>query len=158
MEGQAKQKLFEQILPRIDEIVASSMLRTEKLEFICNLLRNDVPYYNWVGFYFVDPNADRMLDLGPYAGEHTDHTRIAFGQGICGQAADTGKNFVIQDVSKETNYLSCSVTVKSEVVIPIFLDGKLLGELDIDSHMLNPFSPEDEHFLEAICQKVAPVL
>ncbi|MDX2062705.1 MAG: GAF domain-containing protein [Bacteroidia bacterium] len=153
-----KRRLFDQILPRLDEILTSTMPREEKLDFVVNLLRNDVPHYDWVGFYLVDPTEDRTLVLGPYAGEPTDHTRIAFGQGICGQAAVTGQNFIVQDVSKETNYLSCSIHVKSEIVLPIFFEGRMTGQIDIDSHSVAPFTAEDEQFLAAVCQKVAPVL
>lgn len=156
--AEEKQKLFPDLLRRVEEIATASLTRQEKLDFVCNLLRNDVPYYNWVGFYLVDKAAMRALVLGPYAGAHTDHTNIAFGQGICGQAADTLQNFVVQDVSQETNYLSCSLNVKSEIVLPVFHDGKLVGELDIDSHELAPFSPEDEAFLGQVCQRVAHVL
>ncbi|MGC8611228.1 MAG: GAF domain-containing protein [Athalassotoga sp.] len=116
---------------------------------ICRYLYDNVPYYNWVGFYLVD--GSRTLKLGPYVGEPTIHTRIAFGEGICGQAAETMKNFVVQDVSKEQNYLSCSPSVKSEIVIPLIKHGKIIGELDIDSHYLSPFDKKDEEFLGWIC-------
>ncbi len=119
---------------------------------ICKYLYDNVPYYNWVGFYLVD--GDKMLKLGPYVGEPTIHTRIAFGDGICGQAAETMKNFVVQDVSKEQNYLSCNPSVKSEIVIPLIKNGKVIGELDIDSHYLSPFDERDEEFLEWICNNL----
>lgn len=153
-----KQRLFDLILPRLDEILASSMPRDEKLDFLVHLLRNDVPYYNWVGFYVVALDVPETLVLDRYAGEPTDHTRIRFGEGICGQAAATGKNFVVQDVSQETNYLSCSIHVKSEIVVPVFHQGRMLGQIDIDSHTLSPFTAEDSRFLETVCQKVAPIL
>lgn len=153
-----KQRLFDQILPRLDEILTSTMPRDEKLDFLVHLLRNDIPYYNWVGFYIVDPTEDAMLLLDRYAGAETDHTRIPFGRGICGQAAATGETFVVQDVSAESNYLSCSVQTKAEIVMPVFKDGEMTGQIDIDSHTLNPFTDEDTRFLEAICQKVAPIL
>ena len=94
--------------------------------------------------------------LGSYAGESTERTRIAFGQGICGQAADREETFLVQDVSKEANYLSCSPTVKSEIVVPVFRDSSVVGEIDIDSHMLAPFSDADRMFLEQIAELVSP--
>ncbi len=91
-------------------------------------------------------------------GAPTDHTRIPFGKGICGQAAATENTFIVQDVTLETNYLSCSPDVRSEIVVPILKDGVVVGELDIDSHALAPFTDQDQAFLDAVCAQVAPLL
>jgi GAF domain-containing protein len=144
---------MEHVMNRIEAALDSEP--GEPLQIICQLLKDEVEHYDWVGFYLVDRERDRQLVLGPYAGEPTEHTNIAFGQGICGQAADTGKLFLIQDVSKETNYLSCSPTVKSEIVLPIFKDGALVGELDIDSHQLEPFNDLDTELLQRVCDFAA---
>ena len=128
------------------------------LQAICDLLKSEVPYYHWVGFYLNAPDQEQMLELGPYAGAATDHVRIPYGKGICGQAAETGKPFIIQDVSKEGNYLSCSADVLSEIVIPIKRGGRILGEVDIDSHDLNPFSSDDVEFLGKIAALVGSLL
>jgi L-methionine (R)-S-oxide reductase len=149
---------FDQLLGQVESIVASSQPRDELLGRICALLEAEVAHYDWVGFYLVDPNAERELVLGPYVGAPTDHVRIPFGKGICGQAADTEAVFIIQDVSQETNYLSCSPDVRSEIVVPILKDGAILGELDIDSHDLAPFSAHDRAFLESVCAAVAVML
>ena len=146
-------------LTAIREIVASEgNTRDEKLHAICELLEREVAHYDWVGFYLVDPARERELVLGPFVGAPTEHTRIAFGQGICGQAADTEMTFVIQDVSQETNYLSCSPHVKSEIVVPIFKDGAVVGEIDIDSRALAPFTDADNVFLEQVAALVAASL
>ena len=97
----------------------------------------------------------KELLLGPFEGEPTEHVKISFSRGICGKAAEIKKTFVVQDVSKETNYLSCSPKVKSEIVVPIFKNGKIAGELDIDSHTPSPFTDEDKAFLEKICEMVS---
>jgi GAF domain-containing protein len=125
-----------------------------KLKAICQLLFDSVPYYNWVGFYFADHQTN-ILHLGPYVGALTDHTLIPFGKGICGQVAVSNKNFVVPDVAAQDNYLACSTTVKAEIVIPIFVDGINMGQLDIDSHQLNPFTEKDVLFLEFVTQQVA---
>lgn len=151
-----KPRLFADILPRLAEVAHSTLPREERADFIVNLLRNDVPYYDWVGFYLVDPASPRELVLDRFAGDPTDHLRIAFGQGICGQAAERIDTFLVQDVSAENNYLSCSMHVKAEIVLPILHNDQLVGEIDIDSHTLAPFSPEDTEFLKAICTLVAP--
>jgi GAF domain-containing protein len=125
------------------------------LKNICQLLQDEVPAYDWVGFYFSDPDVERELVLGPYVGEPTDHIRIPFGRGICGQAAETLKTFVVDDVNAEGNYLACSPDVKSEVVVPIMKDGQFIGELDIDSHVKAGISSYDRKILEQICEMVA---
>ena len=114
----------------------------------------EVDYYDWVGFYFVNGNK-KELKLAQFSGEPTEHKIIPFGKGICGQAAVTNKNFIIPDVSAQDNYISCGWKVKSEIVIPIFVNGKNIGQIDIDSHTLNPFSEKDELLLEFVCEKVA---
>lgn len=129
----------------------------KRLEEICGLLKSSVPYYNWVGFYFK--NGDKKeLKLRAFAGEPTEHTIIPFGKGICGQTAVSGKNFVVPNVESQENYLSCNINVKSEIVVPLFLNGENIGQIDIDSHVLNPFSEKDERFLEFVNQKVAEIL
>ena len=130
----------------------------DKLEKICEMLKGEVDHYDWVGFYRVDEHDDRMLVLGPFSGDPTEHVRIPFGKGICGQAAETGKLFLIQDVTTEDNYLSCSSDVRSEIVLPIYLNGRIIGELDIDSHRESPFDNNDKKLLERICSMVSELL
>jgi L-methionine (R)-S-oxide reductase len=141
--------------PKITEIVIQFDISTdEKLANICQLLHDEVDYYNWVGFYFANHEA-QTLHLGPYVGAETDHTVIPFGKGICGQVAVSNKNFVVPDVSAQDNYIACSFTVKSEIVVPLFVDGKNIGQIDIDSHVLDPFTKKDEKFLEFVNEEVA---
>lgn len=129
----------------------------ERLIKICKLLETNVSYYNWVGFYFKNGNKNE-LKLGPYVGEPTDHTIIPFGKGICGQVAVSNKNFIVPDVAAQDNYIACSITVKAEIVIPIFVNGENIGQIDIDSNTLDPFTKADEKFLEFICAKVAEII
>jgi L-methionine (R)-S-oxide reductase len=146
---------FEELKPIIvDIIVLPNQSRDEKLYSICSALNQSIAYYNWVGFYFADHNT-KTLHLGPYVGAATDHTVIPFGKGICGQVAVSNANFVVPDVALQDNYISCSFTVKSEIVIPLFLNGKNIGQIDIDSHLIDPFTEADERFLEFVNEKVA---
>lgn len=142
---------LEELLKKVKGIVKGDGTRDEKLKTVCELLEHTISYYDWVGFYMANEEK-RELVLGPFVGEPTEHTRISFGQGICGQAAEIKKPFIIQDVRKETNYLSCSVKVMSEIVLPIIKQGKIVGELDIDSHTISPFTEKDTKLLESICQ------
>ena len=151
-------KSFEFLTERIGEALKGEEDRDEKLRTICRLLKDNVPYYNWVGFYIVDEKKRNELVLGPFEGERTEHTRITFGRGICGQAAKIGRTFLVQDVSKEKNYLSCSTKVKSEIVVPIFKNKQVIGELDIDSHALSPFTKQDEAFLKRVSEMASRIL
>ena len=130
---------------------------TSKMQELCDLLQESVPYYDWVGFYFKNGDK-RELKLGPYAGEPTDHTIIPFGKGICGQVAESNQNFVVPDVHAQDNYIACSITVKSEIVVPLFKNGENIGQIDIDSNTPDPFTEEDERFLEFINEEVARIL
>lgn len=128
-----------------------------RLQKICVLLKESVPHYDWVGFYFK--NGDKLeLKLGPYAGAPTDHTIIPFGKGICGQVAVSNQNFVVPDVKAQDNYIACSITVKAEIVVPLFLNGENVGQIDIDSNTPDPFTEEDERFLEFVNTEVAKIL
>ena len=126
----------------------------ERLQNVCELLKDRVPHYDWVGFYFKNGEKEE-LKLGPYAGAPTDHTIIPFGKGICGQVAVSNKNFVVPDVKAQDNYIACSITVKAEIVVPLFVNGENIGQIDIDSNTHDPFTEEDERFLEFINEEVA---
>lgn len=128
-----------------------------RLQALCEILRNNVPHYDWVGFYFKNGDKEE-LKLGPYAGEPTDHTIIPFGKGICGQVALSDQNFVVPDVQAQDNYIACNINVKSEIVVPLFIKGENIGQIDIDSNTPDPFSEEDERFLEFVNQRVAEIL
>jgi GAF domain-containing protein len=146
---------FDLLKPSIENILQKeSLTRDEKLKNLCLYLQNTISYYNWVGFYFAN-HETKTLHLGPYVGASTDHTIIPFGKGICGQVAMSNTNFVVPDVSAQDNYIACSFTVKSEIVVPLFLNGKNIGQIDIDSHVLDPFTEADERFLEFVNGEVA---
>lgn len=138
-------------------IVENNELKFEdKLLEICKILKNEIEYYDWVGFYFKNGNKEELI-LGPYAGEPTDHTIIPFGKGICGQVAVSNKNFVVEDVTAQDNYISCNFNVKSEIVIPLFVDGQNIGQIDIDSNTLKAFGEEDELFLEWLNNEISKI-
>lgn len=149
---------FEILKPQIESMLSNSKLTVDdKLLQVCQLLEKEVEYYNWVGFYFKNGDKNE-LKLGPYVGAPTDHTIIPFGKGICGQVALSNQNFVVPDVSAQDNYIACSFTVKAEIVVPIFVNGKNIGQIDIDSNTIDPFTETDERFLEFVCDKVSEIL
>jgi GAF domain-containing protein len=150
--------MLQELKPEIKSIVSNKQLSLdERLLKICEILESNVDYYNWVGFYFKNGDKDE-LKLGPYVGAPTDHTIIPFGKGICGQVAVSNQNFVVPDVAAQDNYIACSITVKAEIVIPIFVNGENIGQIDIDSNTPDPFTEADERFLEFVCKQVGKLL
>ncbi|MEC3964969.1 GAF domain-containing protein [Flagellimonas halotolerans] len=150
--------MLKSLEPKVLEIVRDENKSVDtRLGEICELLRNNIDYYDWVGFYFKNGDKEE-LKLGPYAGTPTDHTIIPFGKGICGQVAVSNQNFVVPDVAAQDNYIACSITVKAEIVVPLFVNGENVGQIDIDSNTPDPFTEEDERFLEFINQNVAEIL
>ncbi|MEN6452782.1 MAG: GAF domain-containing protein [Prolixibacteraceae bacterium] len=138
--------VFERVFAEIEDLVK---LKTDDLLMkICRLLKDRIYHYDWVGFYILEENE---LVLGPYAGKPTQHIRIPVGKGICGQVAEKKKTIVVQDVSRENNYISCSIDVQSEIVVPVLKNGVFVAELDIDSHSPAPFRRDDTAFLEQVC-------
>jgi L-methionine (R)-S-oxide reductase len=124
------------------------------LEQCCELLRQRFDHYDWVGFYFADFSSE-TLHLKAFSGIPTDHTSIPFGKGICGQVALSNQNFMVPDVNVQDNYIACSLDVRSELVVPLFLEGKNIGQIDIDSNKIDPFSKKDEQLLEACCDLIS---
>lgn len=150
--------IFEKLREEVQILLGRSELKTDiRLQQVCELLKNTVPYYDWVGFYFKNGDKEE-LKLGPYAGAPTDHTIIPFGKGICGQVAVSNENFVVPDVRAQNNYIACSINVRSEIVVPLFIAGQNVGQIDIDSNTEDPFTEEDERFLEFVNKKVADIL
>lgn len=135
----------------------NNLAANDRLQAVCELLKNSIPHYDWVGFYFKNGDKEE-LKLGPYAGEPTDHTIIPFGKGICGQVAVSNENFVVTDVKAQDNYIACSITVKAEIVVPLFVNGENIGQIDIDSNTSDPFTDADERFLEYVNLEVSKIL
>jgi L-methionine (R)-S-oxide reductase len=146
---------FDSLKPQVTNILSQENLsRDEKLLQVCELLEKNISYYTWVGFYFAN-HETQTLHLGPYVGAPTDHTVIPFGKGICGQVAVSNENFVVPDVQAQDNYIACSFTVKSEIVVPLFVNGENIGQIDIDSNVLDPFTEVDERFLEFVNTEIS---
>ena len=149
---------FENLRKEVAAILSNDKAPVDaRLTEVCELLKAEVDYYTWVGFYFKNGDKNE-LKLGPFAGEPTDHTIIPFGKGICGQVAVSNKNFVVPDVSAQDNYIACSIHVKAEIVVPLFKNGENIGQIDIDSNTPDPFTEEDERFLEFVNEKVAEII
>ena len=147
-------KSYKDIIRIIKQLADDKNISLEvMLVTICELLQKNIDHYDWVGFYFHD-TLRPVLHLKTFAGDPTDHVEIPFGKGICGQVAVSNQSFLVEDVSQQDNYIACSFTVKSEIVVPLFVEGKNIGQIDIDSHVMDPFTEADERFLEFVNQEV----
>ncbi|HEU5324661.1 MAG TPA: GAF domain-containing protein [Candidatus Limnocylindria bacterium] len=122
---------------------------------VVDLLNERFGHYDWVGVYWVD--GDHLV-LGPWIGpEATEHTRIAIGTGVCGAAAASGQTEIVPDVNADPRYLSCFASTRSEIVVPIFHEGAVVGEIDIDGSDLDAFDTTDARFLEEVAALLAPL-
>jgi len=124
------------------------------MEHITRRLHEKMARYNWVGFYLVDPADSGVLVVGPYVGSFTPNARIPLDTGLCGAAASTGRTVIVDDVRKDPRYLAGSSMVVSEIVVPISVNGKLLGELDVESYFPGTFTKGEQEFVEA-CARLA---
>ncbi len=144
-----------ELVSQLDAIALRASSAQEVMEDIVELLHRSMLKYNWVGFYMLEKEGKQdILVLGPFSGTMTPHTRIPLNQGICGAAASTGKTIIVDDVSTDPRYLACSRETKSEIVVPVFVKGKVVGELDVDSHFLAAFALDDRN----LCEHAATVL
>lgn len=151
-----KKRDLKGIIHEVRNVLCCYNGRDEILSEVALLLKEKISHYNWVGFYILTAEKD-MLYLGPFAGEPTIHTSIPVGKGICGQVAVNKETMIVQDVNSQENYLSCSIDVKSEIVVPIFKNNSFVAELDIDSHTKSPFTDIDKKILEEICKELSVV-
>lgn len=149
---------FDNLKPLVSTITKDITLPVfDRLKGVCQLLQDNLEAYDWVGFYFANHEA-KTLHLSAYVGDPTDHLVIPFGKGICGQVAESNSNFVVADVSAQDNYIACSITVKAEIVVPLFIDGVNVGQIDIDSKTIDPFTKADEAFLTYVNEEVSVLL
>jgi L-methionine (R)-S-oxide reductase len=150
---------MDDVRSELNAVTASSGSAKELMAAVCKLLHERMLKYNWVGFYMLEPGTEPpVLVLGAFEGAMTPHTRIPLNQGICGAAASSGKTIVVDDVRKDPRYLACSLETKSEIVVPVFVHGKVAGELDIDSHFAAAFGGEDQKLVQYCAEVVGKKL
>ena len=141
-------------LEAVDRIVNREHEADEILRQVVELLHDRFDHYSWVGIYLVE--GDELV-LGPWKGpQATDHVRIPIGQGICGAAAASGQIEIVDDVSADERYLACFVSTRSEIVVPISYEGRIVGEIDIDSDVPAAFGDADRQLLERVATLIGP--
>jgi L-methionine (R)-S-oxide reductase len=140
---------IEEVRNELTELAQTVPSSQELMQAMVKVLHERMLKYNWVGFYLLEPGAQPpMLVLGAFEGAMTPHTRIPLNQGICGAAASSGLTVVVDDVNQDPRYLACSLETKSEIVVPVLVRGKVVGELDIDSHFAAAFTSEHQDLVE----------
>jgi L-methionine (R)-S-oxide reductase len=150
---------IEEVRDEISKLAKTARSASELMQSMARLLHDRMLKYNWVGFYMLEPGADPpVLVLGAFEGAMTPHTRIPLNQGICGAAASSGQTVVVDDVNKDPRYLACSLETKSEIVVPVFVHGKVVGELDIDSHFPAAFTSEHQALVQHCAKLVGEKL
>lgn len=145
--------MHQKLLAEFEEFAKTAPNGTALMERIAQRLHKEMTRYNWVGFYLVDPANPNILLVGAFVGSFTPNARIPLNVGLCGAAASTGQSVVVPDVSKDSRYLAGSALVKSEIVVPILIKKKLVGELDVESYFTDAFPKNEQAFVEA-CAKV----
>jgi L-methionine (R)-S-oxide reductase len=148
----------QELLSDFDSFVRTATTTESIMQHIAARLHEKIARYNWVGFYLVDPSNPDVLLVGPFVGSFTPNARIPLNQGLCGAAARSGQTVIVDDVSKDPRYLAGSPLVKCEIVVPIFVRGKLAAELDIESYFTNTFPKPEREFVEACARLVRSFL
>jgi len=147
-----------EVLQTIDAFLARRPEPDEALKFVIDTLHRERPHYHWVGIYLVEPDGAYLRLYDYYVGRPTPHTRIPVTEGICGAAVREGQTIVVPDVTQDPRYLACSLETRSEIVVPIRHGGRIVGEIDVDSDDLAAFGEEDRQLLEAVAERLAPLL
>lgn len=149
--------MYDILLKEIKLYLETSSSFEESLKWICNLLKKRIEKYHWVGYYMNDEKNKRLV-LKCFSGKPTSHKIIPYGKGVCGQVANKKKTIIVDDVESEENYISCNIDVKSEIVVPLFLNNIIIGQIDIDSNFPSAFNSHDELFLIEINSLVSKLL
>jgi L-methionine (R)-S-oxide reductase len=139
-------KTYEDVLSDLHAAIEAAPTQKAAMVATVKILKQKMPDYTWVGIYLLDGD---HLQLGPFLGKPSPHTRIPLGQGICGAAATHKKTIIVDDVDSDPRYLACSLETRSEIVVPIMHDATLVGEIDVDSDKKAAFGPGDREMLEA---------
>jgi L-methionine (R)-S-oxide reductase len=141
-------------LDAVDRLINRGGDADDLLRAVVELLHDRFSHYSWVGIYFVE--GDELV-LGPWQGpQATEHVRIAVGQGVCGAAAASGKTEVVDDVNADPRYLACFPSTRSEIVVPVTYEGRVVAEIDIDSDEAAAFGVDDRRLLERVATLISP--
>lgn len=158
-----KAGIYQEILPQIEGVISFETDLIANTANVAAILKEAFDFF-WVGFYFVKgkeaagqfPSEQSQLVLGPFQGPLAC-TRIQYGRGVCGSAWKQQQTLVVPDVEKFPGHIACSSLSRSEIVVPIFKNGKVAAVLDIDSKDLATFDQTDAQYLETLAQMLEKV-
>lgn len=148
-------KRFSDTVAALTAVITGPGTPETRLQAALRLIHDRHPHYEWVGLYLL---RGEELHLGPYVGAATEHTHIPVGRGVCGTAIAEQRNQLIPDVRELDNYLACSASVRSEIVVLIWEGDRLLGQIDADCDAVGAFAPADEEFLTQVASRLAPLV
>lgn len=143
---------YDAVLDELRAAIGGRADHIHAMQRTVEILKARMPHYSWVGIYLLE--GDELV-LGPYLGKPSPHTRIPLNRGICGAAASQQQTIIVDDVNADPRYLACSIETRSEIVVPIMREGRVLGEIDIDSDELAAFGPDDRTLVESAAALVA---
>jgi len=145
-----KEKDYELVIKQLDILLTGESNHIANLANAAALLQQFLDDINWVGFYLTEKSNNELV-LGPFQGLPAC-IRIPFGRGVCGHAAETQTTQLVADVHAFPGHIACDAASKSEIVIPLVIDGMTYGVLDIDSPSYDRFDTIDQQYLEAFCK------
>jgi len=151
--GISKEERYKLLLPQIDALIKDEINFIANISNITSVLKYSFDNFLWVGFYFTDNNNPGELVLGPFQGR-VACTRIKFGQGVCGTSAERKETIIVNDVNEFPGHIVCDSLSKSEIVVPVLKNGKVLGVLDIDSERYGNFDETDKKFLSKMLENI----
>ena len=141
-----------QLLHLIDDFVKTARNQYSALEGVVGLLAANFRHFTWTGIYLFD---DGVLKLGPFRGAPSPHTTIETDKGICAAAFRERQTIIVPDVNADPRFLACSLSTRSEIVVPIFdKEGAVVGEIDIDSDQPDAFKDADREILEKVAARL----
>ena len=146
MTNEEKKSAYELMLAQAKVLFANEDNALANLSNASALLNTTLPNSVFTGFYIMD-NINNELILGPFQG-NVSCVRIALGKGVCGQSAAENRTLIVEDVTKHANYIACDSAARSEIVVPMLKEGKLVGVLDLDSHQVGDYNEADQEYLE----------
>lgn len=146
----SKEQQYQTLLPQIESLLAGEPDATANMANVAAALKQTFNFF-WVGFYVVK---EEMLVLAPFQGPIAC-TRIRFGKGVCGTAWKEARTLIVPDVDQFPGHIACSSDSRSEIVVPVIREGRVVAVLDIDSDELNCFDQVDAVYLEKVCRLLA---
>ena len=143
------------ILESLEAVAAETSDASILGTHVVQAIQEAMPQATWVGIYWLDGNE---LVLGPFLGAETAHTHIPVGKGVCGMAIQDEDDQLIDDVREVPHYLACSASVRSELVVLIYSQGKIVGQIDLDADEVGAFDPDDACVMRAVADGLGGLL